>query len=112
MKISNPSAKGSTSISSSVGADEIAKSSRARDKASASIGKSETEKAGMADSARVDMSTRAVEMNRAKEIASSGVGVDEAKVARLQKLIDGGNYKVDAEAIADRLLDEHLKMPM
>jgi negative regulator of flagellin synthesis FlgM len=37
--------------------------------------------------------------------------VDEAKVSRLQKLIDEGKYHVDADAIADRLVDSHLEIP-
>ena len=58
-------------------------------------------------SANVDVSDRAQMMNGARAIASD-MSVDEAKVARLQKLIDEGNYKVDADAVADRLVDEHL----
>lgn len=58
----------------------------------------------------VDVSERAQMMKKAKDIASD-VSVDEAKVARLQKLIDEGKYKVDADAIADRLVDEHLNIP-
>lgn len=50
-------------------------------------------------------------MQKAKEIATRPDTVDEAKVARLQKLIDEGNYKVDADAIADRLVDEHMTIP-
>ena len=61
-------------------------------------------------SAKVDLSARAQEMNRAKELATPNQGVDEAKVARLQALIDGGKYKVDSSAVADRLLGEHLLM--
>jgi anti-sigma28 factor (negative regulator of flagellin synthesis) len=30
----------------------------------------------------------------------------------LQKLIDSGEYRVDAGALADRILDEHMKMPI
>lgn len=66
--------------------------------------------AGGIDSAKVDLSSRAQDMRKAKELATPSNDVDEAKVARLQKLIDEGKYKVDAEAIADRLLDEHMKM--
>jgi len=58
-------------------------------------------------SSKVDVSDRAQMMQKAKEIASQGT-VDEARVARLQKLIDEGKYKTDANAIADRLVDEHM----
>lgn len=64
----------------------------------------------LGESSKVDVSSRAQMMNKAKEIASEQT-VDEAKVARLQGLIDSGKYKVDAQAIADRLVDEQLMMP-
>lgn len=59
------------------------------------------------DASQVDVSSRAQMMNKAKQIASEDT-VDEAKVARLQKLIDEGRYNMDASKIADRLVDEHL----
>ncbi len=59
-------------------------------------------------SARVAMSPRAREAQRAREVAASVPDVDEAKVAKYQKLIDSGQYKVDARAVAERLVDEHL----
>ncbi|MCB0422740.1 MAG: flagellar biosynthesis anti-sigma factor FlgM [Bdellovibrionales bacterium] len=64
-------------------------------------------KGELGSSAKVDLSSRAQAMQKAKEIASDS-SIDEAKVARLQKLIDAGEYKTDASAIADRLVDEHL----
>lgn len=68
-------------------------------------------KAEAKNSAKIDLSERAQMMQKAKEIAGRPDSVDEAKVARLQKLIDEGKYKVDADAIADRLVDEHLSIP-
>lgn len=64
----------------------------------------------MAASSRVEVSQRAQDIKKAKELATPGDSVDEAKVARLQALIDSGKYKVNAEAVAERLLDEHSKM--
>lgn len=58
-------------------------------------------------SAKVAVSSEAQAFQKAKAIASKDT-VDEAKVARLQKLIDEGKYKVDAKAVSDRLVDEHL----
>lgn len=66
----------------------------------------------VSDSAKVEVSSRAQDMMRAKELATPSDSIDEAKVARLQKLIDDGKYQVDAGAIADRMLDEHAKMPL
>lgn len=62
-------------------------------------------------SAKVDVSSRAQDLKKAKELATPSQDIDEAKVARLQKMIDEGKYKVDAEAVADRLVDAHLDMP-
>ena len=62
-------------------------------------------------SAEVAMSPKARDLKKIKDVAmKSSPDIDEAKVAKYQKLIDSGNYKVDAEALADRLVDEHLKM--
>lgn len=68
-------------------------------------------KANLKGSSSVDVSERAQMMQKAKNIASQPMSVDEAKVARLQKMIDEGTYKTDAEAIADRLVDEHMNIP-
>jgi len=60
------------------------------------------------DSSRVDVSPRAQEAKRIKELAMAAPDVDEAKVAKFRQMIDEGKYKVDAKAVADRLVDEHL----
>jgi negative regulator of flagellin synthesis FlgM len=61
-------------------------------------------------SSKVDVSERAQMMQKAKEIASRDM-VDDAKVSRIQKLIDEGKYKTDAAAIADKLVDTHMDFP-
>jgi negative regulator of flagellin synthesis FlgM len=60
------------------------------------------------DASRVELSPRAQDAKRIKEIAMQTPDVDEAKVAKFRKMIDEGNYKVDAKAIADKMVDEHL----
>jgi flagellar biosynthesis anti-sigma factor FlgM len=68
--------------------------------------------AALSDSARVDVSKRAQQIKKAKELATPDMtSVNEEKVARLQKMIDEGKYNVSAESIADRLVDEHLNIP-
>ncbi|MEW6056014.1 MAG: flagellar biosynthesis anti-sigma factor FlgM [Bdellovibrionota bacterium] len=57
---------------------------------------------------KVAISGRAKDAARAKEVASSAPDVDEAKVARLKAAIEGKSYNIDADKIADRLVDEHL----
>ncbi|MCB0341285.1 MAG: flagellar biosynthesis anti-sigma factor FlgM [Pseudobdellovibrionaceae bacterium] len=59
------------------------------------------------DASKVNVSEQARAFNKAKEIAMQANDVDHEKVARLQKLIDSGDYKVDAGAVADRLIAEH-----
>jgi negative regulator of flagellin synthesis FlgM len=55
---------------------------------------------------RVNVSDRAQQMKKAAEIARNVPDIDEAKVAKYQKLIDEGKYQVDAKAIADKMIDE------
>jgi len=55
---------------------------------------------------KVAISERAQDIRRVKDLANAAPDVDEAKVARLQKLIDEGKYKVDASAIAEKMLTE------
>lgn len=65
--------------------------------------------ADLGESSQVALSDRARDAKKAKEIAkNSSPDVDEAKVAKFQKLIDDGKYKVDAKKIADKLVDENL----
>ncbi|RYF69521.1 MAG: flagellar biosynthesis anti-sigma factor FlgM [Comamonadaceae bacterium] len=41
---------------------------------------------------------------RALEASSAGSGIDEAKVAAVRAAIEGGTFRVDAGAIADKML--------
>jgi negative regulator of flagellin synthesis FlgM len=64
---------------------------------------------GESDASKVDLSPRAMEAKRIKDLAMSTPDVDIEKVARFQKMIDDGNYKVDSKAVADKMVDEHLE---
>ena len=99
MKISNQGGKSTGSVGS-------ATPTKVESKKSGKASSTESPKG----SARVDVSDRAQQMQKAKSIASDN-GIDEAKVARLQKLIDEGKYKVDADAVADRMVDTALLFP-
>lgn len=57
---------------------------------------------------KVDLSPRAQDLKKAKEVAMQASDINEEKVARLQKMIDEGKYKVDAKDIAGKMVDEHL----
>jgi negative regulator of flagellin synthesis FlgM len=102
VKVNNKSAQG---LMNDRGIHDIAKDPSIRK------GKSPTTSASeMMDATKINVSSQARQINKAKEIASQDT-VDEAKIARLQKLIDSGDYKVDAEAVADKLVNEHLLLP-
>ena len=66
--------------------------------------------AGAMEATRIDVSDRAQEAKRIKELANkSAPDVDMDKVEKFRRLIDSGQYKVDAKAVADRMVDEHLE---
>ena len=58
--------------------------------------------------AMVSVSVRAKEAQKIYDAAMAAPDVDEAKVAKFQKLIDAGEYKVDSDAVAEKMLAEHL----
>lgn len=61
--------------------------------------------------ANTEISHKSKEFANAKAVASETADVREEKVAELKRRIADGSYAVDHEAIADRMVDEHLKMP-
>lgn len=60
------------------------------------------------EDSKVSISNKAKESAQAKQIAKSASDVDEEKIQRLRAAIQNGTYKVNAEQIANRLVDEHL----
>jgi negative regulator of flagellin synthesis FlgM len=98
-------------VNRTVGGPDTSKSDKVGHKGAGDIAKAKTGAAASLDSsAKVNLSERAQAMQKAKDIAGDQ-SVDEAKVARLQKMIDAGEYKVDAGAVADRMVDTHLLFP-
>lgn len=55
---------------------------------------------------KVSVSERAQDIRKAKEIAMAAPEIREDRVAELQKMIDGGKYKVASKDIADKMVDE------
>jgi len=62
------------------------------------------------DAVKIDLSSRAQDVRQIKELAMATPDVDMAKVEKFRKLIDEGKYKVDAKAVADRMVDENLML--
>lgn len=68
------------------------------------------EASAQSDATKVDVSGRAMEAKRIKDLAMAAPDVDMAKVEKFRKLIDEGNYKVDAKSVADKMVDDHMEM--
>ncbi len=56
----------------------------------------------------VSISDQAQLMKNAREIVYASPDIRADKVSDLKRRIKDGSYKVDSEAIADKLVDEHL----
>jgi negative regulator of flagellin synthesis FlgM len=67
-------------------------------------------KANIEGSTNTELSSKGREMAQAKAIAEGAPDVREEKIAELKRRIAGGKYSMDHEAIADKMVDEHLKM--
>src|ERR1700746_3883953 len=86
------SAKSGSKVSKSEGRDA---------KSSARVASSE-------DDTKTEIPARGRELAQAKEVAGNAPDVREEKIAKLKEMIAAGKYKVDPQAVADRMVDEHL----
>ena len=57
---------------------------------------------------KVELSPRAKDIQQIKQLAKNAPDVDMDKVEKFKRLIADGKYKVDAKAVADRMVDDHL----
>ncbi len=57
--------------------------------------------------ARAEISDKGKELAKAHAVAKSSPDVREERIAALKARIADGSYKVDADAIADKMLKEH-----
>lgn len=62
------------------------------------------------DSARVNVSQNARDIHKIKELAMQAPDVDQEKVNKFKNLIASGQYKVNAQAIADKMVDEEMSI--
>ena len=62
------------------------------------------------ESASAEISSKAKDMAQAKQVAGDTPDVREAKIAELRDKIQNKKYNVSADAIADRLVDDHIRM--
>jgi negative regulator of flagellin synthesis FlgM len=79
------------------------------DKSSAAESASKAGTAAIDSSAvKPEISSKAREFSQAKDIASNASDVREEKIAELKRRIASGTYQVNAQAIADKMVDEHM----
>ncbi len=57
--------------------------------------------------ARADISSKARDMATAKAVATSAPDVREDRIAELRRRIDAGQYNVDPDAVAERMMKDH-----
>lgn len=65
---------------------------------------------GSSPSARAEISDKGKEFAKVHAAASSAPDVREERIAELKRRIAGGDYKVDSEAVADKMIKEHMSM--
>lgn len=60
--------------------------------------------------ASAEISSRGKEMSKAAAIAAATPDVREDRIAELKKRIASGEYNIDADAVADKMMNEHMSM--
>lgn len=71
----------------------------------ASKGKAEPSPAPQQGSTSVSLGTTAAQLNSMENSMAGAPVVDSAKVAEIKQAISDGRFKVNSEAVADRLLE-------
>ncbi len=103
MRVSNNSSQ-AVQTNEAAGAKKTAKAQEgSSSQKSASVG------AQIEGSTKTDISARAKEFSKAKEVAASAPDVREERIAELKRRIQSGAYQTDPNAIADKMVNEHLK---
>ncbi|MBY0451875.1 MAG: flagellar biosynthesis anti-sigma factor FlgM [Bdellovibrionaceae bacterium] len=92
---------------------DSAKSSKAEKAGDASSAKksstaSSSDAAASSQATKVELSPKAQDIKKIKELAMNAPDVDSNKVEKFKRMIADGTYKVDAKAVADRMVDEHM----
>ncbi len=89
-----------------VGADATSTTKSIGKKTGSKANKSEGSEADRLGSAKIELSERAQDIKKIRNAMGSSPDVDEVKVAKFKNLIASGQYKVDAEKTADKMVDE------
>lgn len=60
-----------------------------------------------ASSSKAEISDKAKEFAKAHAAASAAPDVREDKIAEIKRRLESGNYKIDSDAIADKMIADH-----
>lgn len=90
----------STQTDATKKSEQTAKTERARQ--TEQVAKTQT-----ASSSSSEISDKAKEFAKAHAVASATPDVREDRIAELKKRIAAGDYKVDSDAIADKMIADH-----
>ncbi len=102
---------GQSSVNDSSGSKQSNRTSGAHEVKRSDRGASGESEKMTHTSANTEISAKSKEFAQAKAVASDAPDVREDRVADLKRKIAEGSYVVDNEALADRLVDDHLRMP-
>lgn len=101
--VSNPSVQSPTTTS-------VGSSGAVKNKSTETAGGLEKmSSADLFSSSKLNVSNRARDAQKIREAAMAAPDIDQEKVARFKAMIEKGEYKVDAQAVADRMLQDELK---
>ncbi len=82
---------------------------RAQDRVSIGSNSTKNTKEVPGEEVKVSLSDRAQDIVKAREVAMKSPDVRPEKISGLKNLIQSGQYKINSNAIADRMVDEVLR---
>ncbi len=91
----------SEKASSAAKASSVKSNSKTSESGAADVAKS-----GSQQATKVELSQRVQDIKKAKEIAKNTPDVNAEKVAKFKQMIAEGKYKVDAKAVAEKMVDD------
>src|SRR4051812_11136549 len=106
MRVSAPTNNQSSEIKSTRGSQQAASAQAAKKKPGEA---SESKAVDTSGSVNAQISSKARDAAKVKDVAANAPDVREEKIAELKRRIADGKYGVNAEAVADRMVDDHLR---
>ena len=108
----NQSGNSNVQSSEAAASKSTSKAAQAKKTGKAAEGQAQgkAQSADSAASSKAELSAKGREMSQAKAVASDAPDVREEKIAELKRRIQEKRYQVDSTKVADKMVDDHLKM--